>query len=201
MTTLVLDADGYEVTPELVIEAYRQRCFPMAEERDGQLRWFRPPVRAVITWDAWKIPDSLRKRLAQQPFRITVNTDFAAVIAACAQRQTTWISFDVERLYRDLHERGFAHSVEAWNAAGELVGGLYGLVVGGIFCGESMFHRANDAAKICVVHLVDRLQRNGFTLLDCQQQTPHMARFGAHEISDRTYEGLVRTAQQSRPFP
>ncbi len=199
--TRVLDADGYEVTAELVLEAYRQRCFPMADERQGRLRWYRPRLRAVITWDRWKVPDSLARTVRKQPFRITVDTAFATVIAACAERDTTWISRDIEQLYVALHQQGHAHSVEAWNPAGELVGGLYGLVVGGVFCGESMFHRATDAAKICVVHLVDRLQRNGFTLLDCQQQTPHMERFGAYEIEDEVYRGLVEAAVEERPFP
>lgn len=199
--TRVIDADGYEVTAELVLEAYRQRCFPMADERQGRLRWYRPHLRAVITWDRWKVPESLARTVRKQPFRITVNTAFAAVIAACAERDTTWISRDIEQLYVDLHQQGHAHSVEAWNPAGELVGGLYGLAIGGVFCGESMFHRATDAAKICVVHLVDRLQRNGFALLDCQQQTPHMERFGAYEISDEIYGGLVEAAMEERPFP
>lgn len=197
----VVDADGYEVTPELVLEAYRQRCFPMAEERGGPLRWYRPTRRAVITWDRFRIPDSLAKRLRNRPYTITVDGDFPAVIAACAERASTWISHDIEALYTELHRRGHAHSLEARDADGALVGGLYGLVIDGCFCGESMFHRADDAAKMCVVRLVAILQERGFALLDCQQQTPHMARFGAYEIDDATYAALLADAAGDRPFP
>ena len=197
----VIDADGSVVTPELVLEAYRLRCFPMAEERGGPLRWYRPTRRAIITWDRFKIPDSLGKRLRNRPYTITVDRDFPAVIAACAERASTWISHDIEALYTELHRRGHAHSLEAWDAGGALVGGLYGLAIGGCFCGESMFHRADDAAKMCVVRLVEILRARGFALLDCQQQTPHMQRFGAYEIDDRAYAALLDAAQEERPFP
>ncbi len=197
---LVRDADGYPVTSDLVIEAYWQRCFPMADHRRGRLRWFRPPVRAVITWESWKIPDSLVKTMKKAPFRLTIDHAFPRVIEACAERKSTWISGDIEKLYLDLHARGIAHSVEAW-AGDELAGGLYGLCLGSVFCGESMFHRQDDAAKICVVHLVDRLRANDFKLLDCQQQTPHMARFGAHEIDDADYAARLEQCRESRTFP
>lgn len=198
---MITDADGYEVTPDLVLEAYRQRCFPMADEREGRLRWYRPAERAVITWDRWKVPESLVKVMRRMPFRLSIDEAFRDVIAACAERSTTWISRDIESLYTVLHERGHAHSVEAWDGDGTLVGGLYGLAIGGIFCGESMFHRANDAAKICVVHLVERLRERGFVLLDCQQQTSHMARFGAYEIGDEAYRGILDASRAARPFP
>lgn len=199
-TAVVVDADGYPVTPDLVLEAYWQRCFPMADHRNGRLRWFRPAVRAVITWDRWKVPESLVKVMRKEPYRITVDRDFTAVIRACAERSSTWISLDIERLYVELHRRGVAHSLEAWNAQDELVGGLYGLALGGCFCGESMFHRADDAAKICVVRLVERLRANGFSLLDCQQQTPHMQRFGAREVTDKDYAALLDASREAREF-
>src|SRR5687768_13328609 len=135
------DADGYPVTAEMILGAYRHRCFPMAEHRRGKLRWYRPATRAVITWDRFRIPDSLAKRMRRPPYAISVDGDFAAVINACAQRSSTWISGDIERLYCELHRLGHAHSLEARDADGELVGGLYGLAIGGCFCGESMFHR------------------------------------------------------------
>ncbi len=187
----ILDADGSEVTPELILTAYRQRCFPMADSRRGRIRWYRPTVRAVITWDRFKVPESLVKTMRRHPYRYTCDTAFAAVIAACAERTSTWISRDIERLYVALHERGVAHSLEAWDASGALVGGLYGLAIGSCFCGESMFHRADDAAKIAVVLLVERLRKQGFRVLDCQQQTPHMERFGAYEIPDAAYAALL----------
>lgn len=198
---VVLDGDGNPITPELVLEAYRARCFPMADSRDGRFHWYRPQTRAVITWDRYTIPRSLRKVARKRPYVLSVDRAFERVIQACAERSETWISCDIEALYLALHHRGLAHSVEAWDRSGNLVGGLYGLVVGGVFCGESMFHRAEDASKLCVVELCDRLQAAGFGLLDCQQQTPHMARFGATEISDRDYADLLARHATPRRFP
>ncbi len=197
---MILDADGHPITPEVVLRAYQLRCFPMAEHRRGRLRWYRPETRAVITWDRWKVPESLRKRLKSDPFTISVDLDFSAVIAACAKRTSTWISKDIEQLYTTLHQQGHAHSVEARDASGTLVGGLYGLAIGGCFCGESMFHRADDAAKACVVHLVGILRQRGFAVLDCQQQSPHMQRFGAYEIADADYARLLTGCSEDRPF-
>jgi leucyl/phenylalanyl-tRNA---protein transferase len=184
----VQDADGNPITPDTILDAYWQRCFPMADSRRGRFRWYRPVQRAVIDWQAWKVPDSLDKVIRnRRPYRISFDTAFDEVITACADRDSTWISHGIEKLYRALHRRGVAHSVEAWSADGQLVGGLYGIALGACFCGESMFHRADDAAKICVVSLVAHLRAQGFKLLDCQQQTPHMQRFGAYEISDADY--------------
>ncbi|MEK7413772.1 MAG: leucyl/phenylalanyl-tRNA--protein transferase [Planctomycetota bacterium] len=193
--TDIRDVDGQPITPETVLIAYAQRCFPMADDRHGRIAWYRPQRRAIITWDRYKIPDSLAKFLRRIPYRITVDTAFSAVITACAARTSTWISLDVERLYTELHQRGIAHSVEAWNPAGELVGGLYGLQLGACFAGESMFHRANDASKACVVALVNHLRQRGFRMLDCQQQSEHMRRFGAYEISDRVYAKMLSECQ------
>ncbi len=193
------DADGYPVTPEVIVTAYWQRLFPMADTRRGRFRWYRPEVRAVITWDRYKIPVSLAKVMKRQPYRITIDAAFDRVIAACAERSSTWISHGIERLYTALHHLGIAHSVEAWRGE-ELVGGLYGLCLGSCFCGESMFHRADDASKICLVHLAEHLQERGFDLLDCQQQTPHMERFGAREIPDNAYAELLERCQRNCPF-
>ncbi|MDA3961981.1 MAG: leucyl/phenylalanyl-tRNA--protein transferase [Planctomycetota bacterium] len=187
---VVLDGDGTPITPELVLEAYRRRCFPMADSRHGRFHWYRPQVRAVLSWDRITVPRSLRKVAAKQPYRITMDRAFERVIAACADRSETWICRDIEALYLALHQRSQAHSVEAWDGD-ELVGGLYGLVLGGVFCGESMFHRRSDASKLCVLHLLERLQACGFGLLDCQQQSAHMGRFGAYEISDDAYAELL----------
>lgn len=197
---VVRDIDGHPITPETVLIAYRQRCFPMAETRGGPIAWYRPARRAVITWDAWRVPRSLAKTLRRNPFRLTIDRAFPAVIAACAARDSTWISHDVERLYLALHQQGHAHSVEAWDEGGALAGGLYGLAVGGCFSGESMFHLADDAAKACVVALVAHLRERGFALLDCQQQSPHMQRFGAREITDRDYARLLSACPDDRPW-
>lgn len=188
---VVRDVDGHPITPDTVLTAYRQRCFPMAESRGGPIAWYRPQLRAVITWDRFAVPRSLAKVLRKEPYRITVDRCFPQIIAACSERDSTWISHDVEALYVELHRQGHAHSVEAWSPAGDLVGGLYGLAIGGCFCGESMFHRAPDASKACVVHLVARLRERGFAMLDCQQQTPHMERFGAYEVQDRVYARML----------
>jgi leucyl/phenylalanyl-tRNA---protein transferase len=197
----VIDADGFLITPEVVLAAYRQGCFPMADDRSGHLRWYRPRTRAVITWDRWRVPKSLDKIARnRRPYNITFDRAFARVISACAERESTWISDDIEALYTSLYEQGHAHSVEAWDSAGDLVGGCYGLVIGGIFCGESMFHRATDASKLCVMALVERLQSNGFAVLDCQQQTPHMQRFGAYEIDDDAYQQLLNEHHSPCPF-
>lgn len=194
----VRDADGQPVTPALVLTAYRQGCFPMAEDRDGRFRWYRPPHRAIITWDRFTIPRSLAKTARRQPYVLTMDRACPAVIAACAQRTETWICHDIEALYVELHRQGHVHSVEAW--LGErLVGGLYGVALGGCFCGESMFHDADDAAKLCVVHLVAHLRARGFTLLDCQQQTPHMERFGAYEVDGADYARLLAAALTVAP--
>ena len=185
---------GRPVTPEIVVAAYCDRCFPMSDDRESPLAWYRPQDRAIIDWQSWKIPRSMRKQWNKKPYRITHNTAFERVIAACAQRETTWIGGDIETLYIALHQMGVAHSIEAWDHAGELVGGLYGLSLGAAFCGESMFHRAVDASKLCVMYLVEHLQQRGFSLLDCQQQTPHMERFGAYLIEDDEYQKLFETA-------
>jgi leucyl/phenylalanyl-tRNA--protein transferase len=197
----VRDADGYLITSEIILQAYWQGCFPMAESRDGRLRWYRPSQRAIITWDRWKVPRSLDKVARKHPYALSVDRAFPDVVAACAMRTTTWISPDIELLYTALHRQGHAHSVEAWDQAGTLVGGLYGIVLGSCFCGESMFHQADDAAKICVMHLVGLLQARGFTLLDCQQQTPHMERFGAYEVSEMEYAALLAACRKDCVFP
>jgi leucyl/phenylalanyl-tRNA--protein transferase len=131
---------------------------------------------------------------------LSIDRAFPTVVAECAARSTTWISSDIELLYTELHRLGHAHSVEAWDGTGALVGGLYGIVLGSCFCGESMFHRADDAAKICVMHLVARLQERGFAMLDCQQQTPHMERFGAYEVSEREYAQLLAACRMDCRF-
>ena len=201
MTTedLVFDADGTPIMPDLLLHAYRDRLFPMAEDREERFRWFRPPVRAVITWDTWRIPRSLKKIAKKQPYRISFDEDFEGVIAQCAERSDTWICRDIERLFIAAYKRGYAHSVEAWRDD-ELVGGLYGLCIGGCFCGESMFHRADHASKLCVIALVERLQASDFGLLDCQQQTPHMQRFGAYEVTDSAYAALLAQHRERRKF-
>ena len=161
----------------------------MAAARDGRvIRWYAPDPRAIIPLDAFHVPRSLRQTIRKGIFEVTVNADFPGVIRACAERgEETWISREIERAYTELHALGLAHSVECWKEE-RLVGGLYGAALGGAFFGESMFSRETDASKVALVALVERLQARGFTLLDVQYLTPHLARFGAVEISRAEYE-------------
>jgi leucyl/phenylalanyl-tRNA--protein transferase len=180
------------LTPELVLDAYRAGIFPMADE--GELYWFSPNPRCVFPLDAFHVPRSVRQTIRRAKFEVRVDTAFDDVIAACADRpEGTWISDEIMRVYRALHRQGHAHSVESWHA-GELAGGLYGVTLGGAFFGESMFTRVTDASKVALVALVERLRARGFTLLDTQWHTPHLARFGARYIPRSEYRRRLKLA-------
>ncbi len=177
-----------ELTPAGVEEAYRHGVFPMADESSGEVHWFRPDPRAIIPLDGFHVSRSLGRALRQARFEITVNTDFEGVMRGCGDRpEGTWISEHFIEVYAALHRAGKAHSVEAWRT-GRLAGGTYGVALGGAFMAESMFHRERDASKVALALLVSRLQERGFTLLDVQYVTPHLASLGAVEISRRDYE-------------
>jgi leucyl/phenylalanyl-tRNA--protein transferase len=184
------------LTPELLMAAYAQGVFPMAQG-DGRIYWYSPDPRAILPLDQLHTSRSLLRLLRQQKYEIRFDSAFADVIAACAApgpgREQTWISGEIIRAYTQLHELGFAHSVEAWEA-GELVGGLYGVSLRGLFAGESMFSRRQDASKAALFHLVRRLRDRGFHLLDVQFLTPHLKRLGAIEISQRRYQQLLKKA-------
>jgi leucyl/phenylalanyl-tRNA--protein transferase len=180
-----------QLTPELLLRAYAAGIFPMAESRnDPNIFWVDPEVRAILPFEKFRVPRSLRKTVRRGPFELRCNTAFAHVIRACAEftpvRSDTWINEEIIATYTALHEIGHAHSVECW-LGGELVGGLYGVALGGTFCGESMFSRYTDASKVALVHLVARLRHGGFTLLDVQFVTDHLRRFGVTEIPARKY--------------
>jgi leucyl/phenylalanyl-tRNA--protein transferase len=185
-----------QLTPHLLLNAYSQGVFPMADE-DGTIYWFDPDPRAILPLDAFHVPRTLTRRIRRGGFEIRVDTDFRAVISACAEpvhgRESTWISPEIIATYCELHSLGFAHSVETW-IEGELVGGLYGVTLGGLFAGESMFSRDTDASKIALVYLVERLRQRGFVLLDIQFMTEHLRRFGAIEISGREYKARLEKA-------
>lgn len=184
-------------TPELVLHAYSVGAFPMADDT-GEIAWFSPDPRAIFPLDAFHVPQTLRKTIRRQKFEVRINTAFDQVITACARRPAgTWISDDISIVYSTLHKRGFAHSVESWHA-GKLAGGLYGVSLGGAFFGESMFTRITDASKVALVALVEHLLRRGFTLLDTQWLTPHLARFGATEIPRWVYLRRLRHALAQR---
>ena len=187
-----------ELTSDLLLRAYGVGLFPMAETaEDPELFWVDPDRRGVLPLDDFHVPRSLRKTLRRGGFEVTADKAFRAVIAACAapgpRRRATWINVEIQRLYGELHDRGHAHSVECWQG-GTLAGGLYGVALGGAFFGESMFSRATDASKVALVHLVARLKRGGFQLLDTQFVTPHLRRFGAIEISRGAYRRRLAVA-------
>jgi leucyl/phenylalanyl-tRNA--protein transferase len=180
------------INSELLLQGYRLGVFPMAME-DDSIAWFSPDPRAVIPLDDFHVPHALRRVARKNIFEIKIDNRFGEVIRACAKRKDTWINLEIIESYERLHELGCAHSVEAWNK-NKLVGGLYGVAVGGAFFGESMFHRVTDASKIALVALVERLRARKFILLDTQWVTPHLEQFGAIEISRGHYLKLLRRA-------
>ncbi len=191
-------AVGGDLRPERLLLAYRMGIFPWPSEEDAPLLWFSPDPRAVLEPGRLHVPRSLRKRLRQRPFAIRMDTAFEAVVERCARaerpRETgTWITSAMQGAYTRLHGLGFAHSVEAWDGA-ELVGGLYGVSLGRVFFGESMFARRDDASKLAFVHLVRQLARWGFALVDCQMQTDHLSRFGAEDWPRARFLRVLRGA-------
>ncbi|MGH6947114.1 MAG: leucyl/phenylalanyl-tRNA--protein transferase [Kiloniellales bacterium] len=195
-----------KLTPELLLRAYAIGIFPMAEGRNQpDLHWIDPERRGVLPLDGLHVPKRLKRKLRHSPFEVTCDTAFTEILRGCAEptskRRDTWINPTIERLYLELHEVGFGHSIECWQE-GVLVGGLYGVQLGAAFFGESMFSRANDASKIALVHLVARLAKGRFLLLDTQFTTPHLARFGALEVPRAKYRlQLARAIKGQAIFP
>jgi leucyl/phenylalanyl-tRNA--protein transferase len=189
----VYTPERQSLTPDLLLMAYRAGFFPMAESREGPLGWFSPDPRAIIPLGTFRISRSLRRVLQKGTFTLRMNSAFEQVIRACAEREETWISEEIVEAYTALHARGFAHSVESWQGE-RLAGGLYGVAIGGAFFGESMFSRTQDASKIALVHLVNRLRAQGYLLLDTQFLTPHLVQFGALEIPRARYLELLTEA-------
>lgn len=174
------------IPPDLLIEGYRRGIFPMASE-DGEIRWFSPNPRGILPLDKrFHVPHGLSRVLKKNPFEIRLNAEFEHVMRACSVREETWINEEIIASYTELHQLGHAHSVEAW-LEGRLVGGLYGVAIGGVFFGESMFHRVTDASKVALHALVEQLRRQRFLLLDIQWTTPHLEKFGAMEIPRLEY--------------
>jgi leucyl/phenylalanyl-tRNA---protein transferase len=178
--------------PILVINAYAQGIFPMANHY-GRIRWYAPDPRAILEHDNLYISRSLRATLRKQVYEVSLDTAFEAVMQRCAEREDTWINESFISTYTHLHYAGLAHSVEAWKD-GQLVGGLYGVSLGGAFMGESMFSRATDASKVCLVALVEHLKARGYVLHDVQFWTPHLASLGVTEIPRKEYERRLKAA-------
>ncbi len=192
-----------ELTPELLLRAYACGIFPMAESADDPaLHWYEPKRRGIMPLDAFHIPRSLAKTVRSNAFDVVADRDFDAVIAACAMpapgRENTWINGTIRRLYGQLFEHGRCHTIEAYSDD-RLVGGLYGVSLGRAFFGESMFHTETDASKVALVHLVARLRRGGYQLLDAQFVTNHLQRFGAIEIDRALYQRLLSQALEGEP--
>lgn len=195
-----------ELTPELLIRAYAAGIFPMAESGDDpELFWVDPVRRGILPLDGFHLPRRLARTVRAERFEISCDRDFVTVMRSCAEatseRPQTWINDEILRVYSALHECGTAHSVEA-RLEGALVGGLYGVALGGAFFGESMFSRVTDASKVALAHLVVKLKQGGFRLLDTQFVTEHLQRFGAIEISRARYRRLLAEALDSNArFP
>jgi leucyl/phenylalanyl-tRNA--protein transferase len=191
-------AGSPRITPEMLLRAYAIGIFPMAESRhDPHLYWIDPDARGILPLDDFHIPRSLKKTVLKGPFQVTADRAFEDVVAGCAEpapgRRQSWINDTIFDLCRKLHVMGYAHSVETW-LDGELVGGLYGVALGGAFFGESMFSRETDASKVALVHLVARLNAGGFRLLDAQFMNPHLKTLGAIVISKADYKELLPSA-------
>lgn len=188
----------FEITPSILLKAYACGIFPMAEAADDPgVFWVDPSERGIIPLRDFHLSRSLRKTIRQAPYSVTADTAFAAVIDGCAEpapgRKQTWINSQIRDLSLSLFEEGFAHSVEVWDGH-DLIGGLYGVAIGGAFFGESMFSRRTDASKIALAYLWERLVRGGFKLLDTQFLTEHLASFGAMEIPRSEYQELLHDA-------
>lgn len=187
-----------ELTPQLLLYAYASGIFPMADDRDNPvIQWIDPHHRGIIPLDRYHVPRSLKKVIRQKRFEIRADTAFEAVIKSCAEcrldRPRTWLNDELIELYCTLHERHYAHSVECW-MDDRLVGGVYGLSLGGAFFGESMFSRARDASKVALIGLIERLNQGGYHLLDTQFVTDHLRRFGGIEIPREAYIRRLREA-------
>jgi len=185
-----------KLDPHTLLAAYSEGAFPMAD-RDGVIRWYTADPRGILPLEKFHIPGTLKQLVRQGRFDIRVNHDFAATMRACAtvprEDRGTWINDNLIAAYQRLHDLGFAHSVEVWQKE-QLVGGLYGVSLGGAFFGESMFHTVRDASKVALVHLVQRLRARGYELLDTQATTSHLKRFGAIDIPAAQYQTMLRQA-------
>lgn len=188
------------ITPDLLIHAYSQGIFPMAETATSEdIYWVDPEIRGIIPLEEFHLPHRLMRKIRQTPFDVRIDTDFITVIEGCATsgenrgREETWINDQIISLYGRLFDQGYVHTVECWQQD-HMVGGLYGVSLGGAFCGESMFHTVTDASKVALAYLVARLKAGGFCLLDTQFVTPHLSRFGAIEISRHDYRMRLQEA-------
>ena len=186
--------DNIELTPELLLRAYCSGVFPMAETaQDTNVFWVNPELRGIIPLNGFHVSRSLRRRLLSGDYKFTVNTCFGAVLDACADRKETWINKTIRTQYNKLHHLGFAHSVEVWKGS-DLVGGVYGVCIGGAFFGESMFSHTTDGSKLALVALIARLNSGKFTLFDTQFISDHLATLGGIEIPRNEFREMLADA-------
>lgn len=191
-----------ETNPDIILAAYAQGIFPMADSADSTTYdFYRPHMRGQLSIQSLHIPDRLLKTVKQFPYSVTIDHNFNGVIDGCAKsakgRESTWINAPIKEAFLNLHKAGHAHSVECWQND-KLVGGLYGLSIGAVFCGESMFSDETDASKIALVHLCARLFEGGFTTLDTQFTNPHLEQFGIYEIPQEEYEALIKIEMKKK---
>jgi len=186
--------DPLEITPSLLLRAYANGVFPMSESAaSDEIYWVDPKIRGIIPLDQFHVSRSMRRFVGKAQFEVSVNSDFAGTVAACADRDETWINAEIADLYQTLHRLGYAHSVEV-RQHGVLVGGVYGVAIRGAFFGESMFSKATNMSKVALMYLVARLRRGGFSLFDTQFLTTHLASLGGIEISRSKYQAQLADA-------
>jgi leucyl/phenylalanyl-tRNA---protein transferase len=177
-----------------IIAGYAQGYFLMAEGEAGQLDWYSSRERTIMPLDQrFHYPRSLQRVLNQHRFQVAINQDFTGVVKGCANRESTWISEDLEQIYQALHQAGWAHSFEAWQGD-QLAGGILGIAIGGLFIGESMFYQVPEASKVAMVKLVEHLRSRYFSLFDVQINNPHLERFGAYAIANSEYQIQLEAA-------
>ena len=181
-----------------IVQGYAQGYFLMADEIGDRLAWYSSRDRAMIPLDnRFRYPNSLQRVLNSERFTVAVNRDFKATVAGCANRETTWISPELQEIYWQLYQYGYAYSFETW-LGDELAGGILGIVIGGAFIGESMFYRISEGSKVAMVKLVERLRENKFVFFDAQMMNSHLERFGAYTVNNKQYQSLLRQALQRR---
>ncbi len=189
---------------DIILDAYREGVFPMAEDAgDEDFAFYKPHMRALIPIETLHVPASLAKTVRRKKFHMTLDQAFAQVIDGCAastpKRSNTWINTPIKEIFLMLHRQGHAHSIECWDDAGTLAGGLYGLAIGRVFCGESMFSRQKDASKVALIGLCALLKNTGFKILDSQFMNPHLLQFGAYEIPQENYEAMIAIEMKTAP--
>ena len=184
-----------KLSTQILLVAYANGFFPMPHPQTNEICWFNPDPRAIIPLDGFHVSRSLKRSLRHKGFKATIDQDFAGVMDGCSQRKETWINDEIKRAYKALHQDGYAHSLEVW-LGDQLVGGVYGVALGGAFFAESKFHRVTDASKAAIYYLVEHLRRVGFTLLEVQFLIPHLASLGAIEISAKDYQSRLYDALQ-----